>query len=171
MTQVMLGFASVLAAVTVMTGSAEAGGQAGTVGAGVEYGIANGFPGGAGLGGISANYDAGAYHLGGFLALYDPAGDDNSAFSLGGRFYYHVHSNGMSDFGVGGTLGFVSADVPMGDRATAMFLEPGFQIRLFVQSNVALSVSAGLVIGAMDAEGFALTGQATGAAGFHYYFF
>ena len=58
------------------------------------------------------------------------------------------------------------------NRDTSLFLEPGFQIRLFVASNVALSFNAGLVIGALDAPGgFALTGNVTGGAGVHYYFF
>ena len=32
---------------------------------------------------------------------------DNTCSSIGGRFYYHVHSTAMSDFGLGGSLGIL----------------------------------------------------------------
>ena len=44
-------------------------------------------------------------------------------------------------------------------------------MRVFLQANVALSLGAGLAIGAADADGVALIGDPTGSAGFHYYFF
>ncbi len=166
-----------LAAMLVMAavGTAQAGGQSGTVGVGAEFGISSGaglVGGGAGIGGLSANYDAGDFHVGGFLALYDPEGGDNTAYSIGGRFFYHLHAGSMSDFGVGGNVGIFSADQPgAGDRQTYMFLEPGFQIRMFPVSNVALSFTGGFVVGAIDAGGIALTGQVSGIAGVHYYFF
>jgi hypothetical protein len=52
-----------------------------------------------------------------------------------------------------------------------VFIQPGFQIRLFVASNVALSASGGFNIAAADAEGLLLDGDLTGALGVHYYFF
>jgi hypothetical protein len=72
----------------------------------------------------------------------------------------------------------------MDERDTHMYLEPSFQIRLFVASNVALSFTAGLVIGLVDAQdnyGISLgapsiggsnsgAGIVTGSAGVHYYF-
>jgi hypothetical protein len=154
-----------LAAVLLMAaaGVAQAGGQEGSIGVGAEVGI-------SGQGGVSVNYDAGMFHAGGFLFLTDGAGDDNTDFGIGGRFYYHLHSTAQADFGVGGQIAFVSLDGP-GDRASGLFIEPGFQARFFVVPNVALSLSGGLAIGAIDADGIALTGQLTGAAGFHYYFF
>jgi hypothetical protein len=169
---------SILAAVLLAAsaGVASAGGQAGSLGVGAEYQIASGLFGGAAvagvpIGGPSVNYDAGAFHVGGYLTIADGDGPDNTTIGLGGRFFYHVHSTAMSDFSVGGTLGFVNFDVGPDDRNTALFLEPGVQIRAFITSNVALSFNAGLVIGAIDASGFAMAGQATGVAGVHYYFF
>ncbi len=158
---------------------ASAGGQAGSIGLGAEYQL-------SGLGGASLNYDAGQFHVGGFLGFLDPQGADNTQFYVGARFFYHLHSTAMSDFGLGG--GFGLASIPRNlpadtNRNTDVFLEPGFQIRVFLASNVALSFTGGLVIGLIDAGGAAITGQAvdgahafgsvgfTGGAGVHYYFF
>ncbi len=157
---------SLFSAVLVMAaaGVANAGGQAGSIGVGAEFQI-------NGTGGASLNYDAGDFHVGGFLGYLDDDGPDNSQFDLGARFYYHVHSTAMADFGVGGSIGIVSADQPGGgDRTTLVFLEPGIQIRLFLASNVAISASTGIVIGTADADGVLVTGQTIGA-GLHYYFF
>jgi len=171
-----------LAAVLVLAliGNAEAGGQSGSIGVGAEYGLAlggtyagggGGTPGGTiGIGLASMNYDGGDFHAGGFLGFTDGGDDDDTHYAIGGRFFYHMHSGSMSDFSLGGNLGMVSLDSAM-DRATLLYLEPGFQIRLFPASNVALSFTAGLAIGLVDAEGFGIGGQATGSAGVHYYFF
>ncbi len=158
--------------VLAMLGTAEAGGQEGSLGVGAEYGLrlTN-----AGIGFASMNYDAGAFHAGGFFAMADGGNDDDTLFGIGGRFYYHVHSTSMADFSVGGALGLLS--VPPtggptgGDRQSQLYLEPGIQARVFVASNVALSFSAGLTLGLIDAQGFAIGGQTSGSAGFHYYFF
>lgn len=154
-----------LAAVILVAaaGAAQAGGQEGSIGVGAEFGV-------SGAGGISVNYDAGMFHAGGFLQLLDPAGDDNTDIGIGGRFYYHIHSTAQADFGVGGQVGFISIDSPV-DRSSLLFIEPGFQVRFFPVSNVALSLGAGIVIGAADADGIVIDGQVTGQAGFHYYFF
>lgn len=179
MTKTSLLVAAVLAA---SAGVASAGGQAGSLGVGAEYQL-------SGLGGGSVNYDAGQFHVGGFLGFFDPAGPDNTLFEIGARFYYHLHSTAMSDFGLGG--GFGLASVPVGggmnnNRDTDVFLEPGFQIRVFLASNVALSFTGGLVIGLIDASNVAITAQGVGGsavdfgagnivfnagAGVHYYFF
>jgi hypothetical protein len=157
-------------------GVANAGGSEGSIGVGAEFMILPvSFGAGmgttsVGLGGPSLNYDAGKFHVGGFLSILDPGGPDNTTIELGGRFYYHVHSTAMADFGIGGTLGMLNFDE--GDeRGTAILIEPGIQVRVFLQANVALSLGVGLSIGAADADGVALVGNATGAAGFHYYFF
>jgi hypothetical protein len=156
------------------TGNASAGGTEGTVGVGAEFAL-NGL-----TGGVSVNYDAGKFHVGGLLSFSDDDGPNNTNYSLGGRFFYHIASTAMSDFGIGGTLGFLSIDT--GDRATLMFVEPSFQIRLFLASNVALSFNAGIVIGVVDADGIAIGaggvaggdgvvgGAVNGVAGVHYYF-
>lgn len=167
---------SSLAAVFVlaMLGTAEAGGQEGSLGVGAEAGLrlSN-----SNLGFASLNYDMGTFHVGGFFAMADGGGDDDTSFGIGGRFYFHLHSTSMADFSVGGSIGLLSlpgtgGTPPTGDdRSSEMFLEPGIQARVFVASNVALSFSAGLTLGLIDADGFAIGGQTTGGAGFHYYFF
>jgi hypothetical protein len=148
-------------------GAAQAGGQPGSIGLGAEYQL-------SGVGGVSVNYDAGAFHVGGAMGFSDPAGPNNTVFQLDGRFYYHVHHSAFADFGLGGSLGFSSEPDAMGNRQTLVFLEPGFQIRAFLSSNVALSATAGIVIGVVDADGIAITGQnfgASGGVGLHYYFY
>jgi len=145
-------------------GVANAGGQAGSFGVGAEFQLSN-------LGGLSANYDAGKFHVGGFFGVSDPAGDDNTEIQVGGRFYFHVASTAMSDFSIGGSLGISSQDQgPNVDRATLVFIEPGFQIRAFVATNVALSFSGGFSIGAADADGLSISGDFVGNGGIHYYF-
>ena len=147
------------------SGLAHAGGQEGSIGVGAEFQL-NGL-----TGGPSLNYDAGAFHVGGFFSFEDADGPDNTEYSLGARFYYHVHSTAMSDFGLGGSLAIRSYEPGMGaDRQTDVFFEPGVQIRLFLAANVAISAATGIVIGVADADGVLITGQ-TITAGIHYYFF
>jgi hypothetical protein len=151
--------------------AAHAGGQAGSLGVGAEYQL-------SGIGGASVIYDAGLFHVGGALGFADPPGANNTVFQIAGEFYYHVHHSAFADFGLGGSLALSSepAPPPMAPtaRVTNVYLQPGFQIRAFLSSNVALSASAGIVIGVVDASGVAITGQNLGAAGgvgIHYYFY
>jgi hypothetical protein len=148
--------------VLASSGTALAGGQPGTIGVGAELEISS-------LGGVSVNYDAGKFHLGGFLGFNDPAGGNNDVFAIGGRFFYHIASTAMSDFSLGGGLGIQSVNTG-GGRNTNLFLEPGFQIRAFIVSNVALSFTGGISIGTVDADGVQITGNVNGVAGVHYYF-
>ena len=158
---------SIIAVPTV----AMAGGQASTLGIGAEYLLGSAGDAG-GLGGLSASYDTGKLHVGGYVQLTDSAGTDNTSFGLGGRFYYHVASRINSDFGIGGGLGFLNVQVPgPTDTLNLIVLEPGFQIRTFLTDNVAVSFNAGISIGLGDADGFSLTGNTVGGAGLHYYFF
>jgi len=161
-----------LAAILVLaaTSPALAGGVEGTVGAGAEVGL-NGETGGA-----SMNYDAGKFHFGGFLGFHDEGGDNgnDTDYTFGARFYYHLHDTAMSDFGVGGMIGFFSEDhrnVPPLERDTRLYFEPGIQIRAFIATNVALSFTAGLSFGLADADGADIDGQFNALAGVHYYFF
>jgi hypothetical protein len=150
--------------VLASAGSARAGGQAGSIGVGAEFQIAP-------VGGVSVNYDAGKFHLGGFLGVDDPAGASNTRFDVGGRFFYHLASTASSDFGVGGSIGVSSrGNGPGVDRDTLLFIEPSFQIRAFIASNVALSFTGGFSIGAADASDLVIDGGLTAAAGVHYYF-
>jgi hypothetical protein len=169
--------------VLALSGTAYAGGHEDSLGIGAEY-MMNGLSGGA-----SVNYDLGKMHFGGFLGYADDGddpGDDTKDYTIGGRFFYHVHSTAMSDFSVGGQLGFYSDQVRNGankDRNTYLFLEPGIQIRAFIAANVALSFGVGIVVALQDEDGFALGGgnlgggnggiggSVTGSAGIHYYFF
>lgn len=164
--------------VVAFASPAAAGGQKDSIGAGAEFGL-NGR-----TGGVSANYDAGKFHFGGFFGLLDGGGSDDTDFTIGARFFFHVHSTAMSDFGVGGGLGFYSHDRPdiMGGRQEFLYLEPSMQIRLFVAANVALSFTAGIVIRTVDDDGLSIGapsaldlgggfGLVTGTAGVHYYFF
>lgn len=173
-----------LLALALAATPAFAGGQADSIGVGAEY-MMNGLS-----GGISVNYDLGKMHFGGFLGFFDDGddpGSDTTDYSLGGRFFYHLHSTAMSDFGIGGALGFFSNESRAGadtNRDTYLYLEPSVQIRAFVAANVALSFNLGIVIAAQDDDGIAIGGGdigvgnnagvggfVTGVAGIHYYFF
>lgn len=159
-----------VATVAGLAGTASAGGSPNTLGVGAELMFSNSAA--DDVGGVSANYDFGDFHLGGFLGIADPAGANNTRLELGMRFYYHLHSSAMSDFGVGGALAYANTPINNSDEKNdEVYLVPGFQIRAFVASNVALSFTAGIALGLGDADGVALDGQATGAAGIHYYFF
>ena len=145
-----------------MGGTALAGGQPGSIGVGAELQLSN-------LGGISVNYDTGKFHVGGFLGFDDPGGAKNDTIDVGARFFYHIASTAMSDFSLGGGLGIQSQNTANG-RDTNLFLEPGFQIRAFIASNVALSFTGGISIGTIDASRVRIIGDFTGTAGVHYYF-
>ena len=155
---------TMLIAVLVLASSAtaRAGGLPGTIGVGAELQLSN-------LGGVSVNYDAGKFHVGGFFGFDDQAGADNDVIDIGARFFYHVASTAMSDFSIGGGLGIESAN-SAGGRSTDLFLEPSFQIRAFVVSNVALSFTGGISIGTVDADRVRIVGDFNGTAGVHYYF-
>ncbi len=154
--------------VAAASSSAWAGGSPNTLGVGAEqvFGTNN-------VSGLSANYDLGNFHLGGFLGISDPAGADNTTLQLGARFFYHLHSSAMADFGIGGTLAYANVPDPGPDdeQDDYVYLVPGFQIRAFIASNVALSFSGGIALGLGDADGVVLDGGLTGTAGVHYYFF
>ena len=157
--------------VALAASPAFAGGSPNSLGVGAELVFTGGLERDP-VGGISANYDLGNFHFGGFLGIADPAGADNTSLELGARFFYHLHSSAMADFSVGGTLAYANEPVPGQDeKADDVFLVPGLQIRAFLASNVALSFSTGIALGLGDADGVVLDGQLTGAAGIHYYFF
>jgi len=155
-----------LAVMGLGAGTALAGGSEGSIGVGAEYQL-------SGLGSLSGSYDVGQFHVGGFLGFQDGGGTDDTDIDLGARFYYHVHSTPQSDFGVGGSFGlrFDADGNANTDNATLLFIEPGLQIRAFVASNVALSFTAGLSLGLIDANGVSIGGAPVGGAGVHYYFF
>lgn len=171
-----LAFGLGLALLLVGAGTASAGGSKGSIGVGGESSLGSVavLPGlDFRISGMSLNYDAGEWHAGGLLGFADFGEEDDTFVAIGGRFYYHIHSTAMSDFGIGGAIGmgFLGDGNPDSENPQVMFVEPGLQVRAFVASNVALSFSGGITIGLLDADGVAVASQATGSAGFHYYFF
>ncbi|HET9620136.1 MAG TPA: hypothetical protein VFP84_02130 [Kofleriaceae bacterium] len=149
-------------------GTASAGGAPGTVGVGGEIEL-------SGLGGLSVNYDAGRFHVGGFIGLNDPNGPSNTSIEVGGRFFYHVASTATADFSLGGGLGIrnigdQAVGIPDNGSQTDVYLEPSFQIRAFILPNVALSFTGGISIGVGDDKTVTLTSDLVGTAGVHYYF-
>lgn len=171
MTKLLASSALALAAFVALGRTAHAegggGGVANSIGVGVESQLAGSL---SGVSDLSVQYDGGAFHAGGFFGLSDPAGRSNTAFEVGGRFFYHVHRTASADFSLGASLGIDSAADPAGGSVTAVFLEPSFQIRWFAASNVALSFTGGFSIGLDDDKDFSIGGQLTGVAGIHYYF-
>ena len=157
---------TLLAAMIVFAsvGTARAGGQPNSIGVGAEFQI-------NGTGGLSLNYDAGRFHAGGFFGYSDLRGPNNVTVDVGGRFFFHIASTATSDFSLGGSLGIENAnDAGTNNRHTDVFLEPSFQIRAFLVSNVALSFSGGIIIGAADASELSAAGNIVGECGIHYYF-
>lgn len=144
-------------------GVASAGGIPGSVGVGAEFQL-------SGIGGLSANYDTGKFHVGGFVGLSDADGPNNTIFDIGGRFFFHVASTAMTDFSVGGSLGIRNQGNADTTTSTLVFLEPSFQIRVFLASNVALSFTGGIEVGSGDVSEVNITGNTAGEAGVHYYF-
>lgn len=162
---------AVILGVLAIASPALAGGKEGSVGVGAEYGLDQGTSSGA-VGGISINYDAGIFHAGGMIG-FDRVGSGDASqttFSVGARFYYHVHSTGMSDFGVGGEIGLLEEPKTPDGHNSILFINPGFQIRAFITPNVALSFTAGLVVATADGNEIALTGKFNALGGVHYYF-
>jgi hypothetical protein len=144
--------------------TAYAGGSAGSIGVGVEVSL-------TGSSDVSVNYDAGPFHVGGAFGYSDNrpgTGPSDNDVRISGRFYYHLHSTALADFGIGGE---VTIEDQSGDNNTALDIAGGFQIRSFISTNVALSFTGGFVVGLVDDDGFALDGTPVGVAGVHYYFF
>jgi hypothetical protein len=142
--------------------TAFAGGSAGSIGVGVEVSA-------LGSADLSANYDAGPFHVGGAFGYSDNRfGMDDNDVRITGRFYYHLHSTALADFGLGAEA---TIEDQSGDNNTLFDLVGGFQVRSFISTNVALSFTGGFVVGLVDDDGFSLSGTPVGVAGVHYYFF
>lgn len=149
------------------------GTTAGTVGAthgtGLGLGAAAMF---AGPGGVSVAYDAGPWHLDSMLGVEkrdsNNAEERRPSFGLGGRFWYHLHKAANADFSVGGGLG-IERNGPRRDFIVT--LEGGGQLRAFIVSNVALSVSGGLGLRTIDRSTVDIGAQFISSAAIHYYFY
>lgn len=156
----------VLASLVLATTPALAGGSKNSIGVGAEFEL-------SGVRGATVSYDAGQFHVTGLVGINDPDGPDNGEVDVAGGFYWHVGTTAMSDFGLGARLGmqFSRLGNPTDNNQTNIFLEPGFQIRAFIASNVALSFTGGFMLGVGDDKTFAFGGDITGDAGVTYYFF
>ena len=95
----------------------------------------------------------GGFHVDGFFGLHhyrdgNPPNNNTTSFSVGGRFWYHVHAASFADFSLGGGLGIYHWTANPGtnasDSRTDLTLEVGGQIRAFLVSNVALLADVGL---------------------------
>lgn len=93
----------------------------------------------------------GGFHVDGFTGIHHfhpaAAGTNNvTDFTIGGRFWYHLHAASFADFSLGGGLGFISwnSGVPGSNSNLDLSLEVGGQIRAFIVPNVALLADLGL---------------------------
>jgi hypothetical protein len=93
----------------------------------------------------------GGFHVDGLFGLHHDrpnfAGANNvTDFTVGGRFWYHVHAASFADFSLGGGLGITnwSSGAPGSNRNTDVSLEVGAQIRAFIVPNVALLADLGI---------------------------
>jgi hypothetical protein len=92
----------------------------------------------------------GGFHVDGLFGLhhYNPNGNNTTSFSVGGRFWYHLHAASFADFSLGGGLGFVHWDTnpgnPGNNSRLDLSMEIGCQMRAFIVPNVALIADLGL---------------------------
>jgi hypothetical protein len=130
----------------------------------------------------------GGFHIDGFFGLhhYNPNGNNTTSFSIGGRFWYHVHAASFADFSLGGGVGILHWTNAPGtlasDSRTDVSLEVGGQIRTFIVPNVALLADLGIgayfgyhddiLIGAQSVSGNPAGGTnfVAGALGIAYFF-
>lgn len=92
----------------------------------------------------------GGFHLDGVFGLHRyTAGNGNgtTAFTVGGRFWYHVHAAAFADFSLGGGVGLSrwtsEPGRPGEDHHLDVSLELGGQLRAFIVTNVALTADIG----------------------------
>jgi hypothetical protein len=126
----------------------------------------------SGATGLSLAYDPGVWHLDTVL-LFTSGTPAPNQIVLGARGWYHLHSTSAADFSVGGGLSYsrLDPDQTGAEASNALFVEAAGLIRVFLAQNVALGAAAGLIIGAVDAEGVALGPQnLVGSGSLHYYF-
>jgi len=115
----------------------------------------------------------GGFHADGFFGLrhYTPNGNPNNttSFSVGGRFWYHVHAATFADFSLGGGLGFLRWETdpgrPGNDDRLDLSLQVGGQIRAFIVPNVALLADLGLGIFFGPNDDILIGGQSVGGGG------
>ena len=93
----------------------------------------------------------GSFHFDGLFGLrhYNPGAPDNTTdFSLGGRFWYHLHAASFADFSLGGGVGIIRWVQDPGGGGESdnldLSLEVGGQIRAFIVPNVAFLADLGV---------------------------
>jgi hypothetical protein len=113
----------------------------------------------------------GGFHADGFFGLrhYNPNGNATTSFSIGGRFWYHVHAAQFADFSLGGGLGLLHWNTNPGnagnDSRLDLALQVGGQIRAFVVPNVALLADLGLGVFFGPNDNILIGGQSVGGGG------
>lgn len=126
--------------------------------------------------GPEVTYDFGVFHLSGLLSFdtrdRGPMGQSETLINFGVSGWYHLHMGASSDFSLGGGIGY-SHDTA-GNGNSAVTLDPGAMVRVFVTPNVAVHARLGLQFAFDNAgpinEHFGLGGQFLGAFGFTYFF-
>ncbi|MBN2576416.1 MAG: hypothetical protein JXP73_17775 [Deltaproteobacteria bacterium] len=129
--------------------TATASGAVSAHGSGLGIGAATMLNGTSGLLGTWGNA-RGSFHVDGLFGMrrYNPNGNYTTSFSVGGRFWYHLHAASFADFSLGGGLGFVRWETNPGfdgnDDRIDVCLQGGAQIRAFMVPNVAFIADLGL---------------------------
>jgi hypothetical protein len=150
-----------LAAVAAVGGSARAEGTTG-VGVGGEILL-------DGSGGIAATYDADKFRIQGIFGFSDIG--DTTGVLLAGRGLVPVHSAAMSDFSIGGGLGFISIGEGDNDNFNVVIIEAIGQARAFITSNVSLNFTLGFGVETADGDAITINSEINGSAGFTYFFY
>ena len=117
----------------------------------------------------------GGFHVDGLFGLhrYNVGGDHTTSFTIGGRFWYHVHAGTFADFSLGGGLGYIHwTDYVGPGPATAsrndLSLEVGGQIRAFIVPNVALLADLGFGATFSNNDNIMIGGQSVAGSGSPY---
>jgi hypothetical protein len=141
------------------------------------------------LGGLTGGeflYDLDRFHIEGIFGLSHTSGVDQTAFGIGGRFFFVIHRMDRSDFSLGGGLAIARADQNNAPAVTNIQIEFDAQIRVWLTANVALSAAAGFALVTADNGGlifgspvvftsgnddsFGIGGQLVGGLGLAYFF-
>ena len=113
----------------------------------------------------------GGFHADGLFGLhrYRDGGTNTTSFTIGGRFWYHVHAGSFADFSVGGGLGYVHWNDYTVVRPPAsrndLTLEVGGQIRAFIVPNVALLADLGFGATFGNNDNIMIGGQSVTSSG------
>jgi hypothetical protein len=118
----------------------------------------------------------GGFHVDGVAGLryHHPGPSSTTDFSLGGRFWYHIHAASFADFSVGAGIGFIRwVQNPGGGNTGAnpedshfdVSIEFAGQIRAFIVPNVALIADLGVGATFGSNANLLIGGQSVGGAG------